>query len=141
LLGANPLTNIGWAISELDILGFAPTEKFHGIPGNQRYIVEIQDQGSIRVLQLKKALQLRNIFRLNSATQCKDDVPVRRPLDSQHGFSFRTARTCSNATSAPELNLLKMGAFAWSSRCRKFAIWRNLAQAVRLSYGCAEEDS
>jgi hypothetical protein len=53
---ANPLTNIGRAISEDNTLGFAPDEKFHGIPGNQRYILEIEDQVPVPVLQLKKAL-------------------------------------------------------------------------------------
>jgi hypothetical protein len=103
----NPFTNIGRAVTELNSIGFATRQKLYGITIQERYVFQVQNQQGTSNFQAEEALQFRDVFRLNSAAECEDNLVSCRSLDFQHDYPPSLYRRSCDSNPGTNVKLLK----------------------------------
>ena len=85
----DPLADICRTILQLYAPSFAARKVLHCISIDKRYVLQIKNQMAIACFQREDPVQLLHVFRLDATAEGKDHLPVRRPLDSQHGVFYK----------------------------------------------------
>ena len=74
---------VRWTNIQLHAFRFAPRQKLHGSPIDERNVAQIQHHTLASGLQTQQPLQLDNVLDFNSSNQRKDST-VRRSPNLQH---------------------------------------------------------
>jgi hypothetical protein len=88
-LSRDPLADIWIAIRQLNAGRFALSEKIDAILTSQSQILKIKNDSAIFSFRRNERFQLGNVLLVDPTAYGKDDVPVGRPLNSQHCVSWR----------------------------------------------------
>src|SRR5579863_7454459 len=83
-LSRDPLADVWIAIRQPDASRFALSEKIDAVLTRQSHILEVENDAPIFPFRGDECFQLGNVLLVDPAAQGKDDVPVGRPLNSQH---------------------------------------------------------
>src|SRR5579863_7972447 len=94
-LPGDPLADVRIAVHQRNTGGFALSKKSYAILTCQGHILEVENDMAIFPFRADERFQLGNVLFVEPATQRKDHVPVPRPLNSQHCFSWRVRMQAS----------------------------------------------
>jgi hypothetical protein len=108
-------------IFELDTVGLAAAEEFDGILVNQRHVPQIQNQLLSRCFDGEQLFELFDVFGLDPATECKQDLTIPCSPSSQHASSL-----CMETSDAGWNSLLRV--LVNESRIEESAAWMPTAK-------------
>lgn len=84
----DPLSDMERTILELDAIGLAAAEKFHGILIDERHVPQIQSQLLPRSLDGEQFLERLDILCFDPATECEQDLTILCSPSPQHVSSL-----------------------------------------------------
>jgi hypothetical protein len=80
----DPLADVCWTILELNVVGFAASQKTDSVLIHQGKISKVQNDAATIRFRTEQRFQFGLVFSVHSATHCKDHFAVRCPRDLEH---------------------------------------------------------
>ncbi|HJZ75267.1 MAG TPA: hypothetical protein VKE51_26215 [Vicinamibacterales bacterium] len=102
-LSRNPLTDVCWAIPQLDALRLTALQKMNSVLIHEDQLDEVQDDMTLLSFRAEQRSQLAQVLRVDSTAHVDDELSVLVPGNPEHlSFPRDFAGIAAKARPSPE---------------------------------------